>query len=525
MNRPKFMTAEEAVQLIADGATLASEGFTMMGVAEEVYRALEKNFKRTGHPRNLTLIHAAGQSDRVHGIEHFANDGLLRRIIGSHWGLAPRMAEFIHANKTEAYCFPQGQISHLFRAMAAGKLGLVSQVGLKTFVDPRLEGGKMNQRAKNGEELVELITIQGHEHLFYKSIPPDVAILRGTTADEWGNITLEEEAISLEQTSIAQAAHNNGGIVIVQVKRVARAGTLHPKLVKIPGALVDVVVVAQDPEETHRQTASHFYNPAYSGDLRIPVAHSEPIPLNARKVIGRRGALELKRGAVVNLGTGIPGDTIGPVLAEEKADNLITLTIESGTYGGIPAGATDFGIAANAEAIIDHPYQFDFYNGGGLDITYVGLAQVDQWGNVNVSRFGGKAVGCGGFIDITQFAKKICFLFTFTSGGLEVEIGDGELQIIREGRYQKFVDAVEQVTFSGEFARDRRQAVVFVTERAVFDLTGEGLRLVEIAPGVDLERDILQHLPFRLHIGDNLKMMSPSIFQSSPMGLYRLLTE
>lgn len=525
MYRPKFMSAEEAASLIKDGAVVAGEGFTMMGVAEEVYQAIEDSFKRTGHPRGLTFIHCAGGSDRTHGIEHFANEGLVTRIIGSHWGLAPAMMEFIGSNKVEAYAFPQGQLSHLFRAMAARKPGVLTRVGLHTFVDPRLEGGKMNERTRDKEDLVEVITIHGEESLLYKSVFPDVAILRGTTADEHGNITLEEEAVILEQLSMAQAAYNNGGIVIVQVKHVAKAGTLHPQKVKIPGVLAHAIVVAQHPEETHRQTASHFYHPAYSGDLNMPISKLEPVPLSARKSIGRRGAMELRPGDIVNLGTGIPGDTVGPVVAEEDIRDLIELTVESGTYGGVPVGGIDFGVAASPEAIIDHPYQFDFYNGGGLDIAYMGLGEVNERGDVNVSRFAGKGVGCGGFIDITQCSKRVCFLFTFTSGGLEIEIVDGRLRIIREGRHPKFVEKLGQVTFSGDFARKQGQKVVFVTERAVFDLIDEGLRLIEVAPGVDMERDILSKIPFHVQISPDLKPMDPRLFQEPPMGLRRLLIE
>jgi propionate CoA-transferase len=523
MSKPKFITADQAALLIQDGVTLATEGFTMMGVAEEIYRALEARYRQTGHPRDLTLMHVSGQSDRVNGIQHFCNDGMLRRIIGSHWGLAPRMAEFIHSNKTEAYCFPQGQLSHLFRAMAARQPGLFSRSGLGTFVDPRIEGGKMNERTLDKEDLVELMTFHGEEYLFFKSVPIEIAVLRGTAADERGNVTLDDEAVILEQLSIAQATHNNGGIVIIQVKHIVKAGSLHPKHVKIPGPLVDYVVVAEHPEETHRQTSSYFFNPGYSGDLRISLANPEAIPLDARKVIGRRGAMELKRGDIVNVGTGIPGDVIGPVLAEENASDWVNMTVESGVYGGVPAGTIDFGISANAEAIIDHPYQFDFYNGGGLDITYMGLGQVDQAGNVNVSRFGGRAIGCGGFIDITQFAKRVCFLFTFTSGELEVEAKGGELNVLKEGTHKKFVDQVEQVTFSAKLACERNQVVKFITERAVFDLTENGLRLSEIAPGIDLERDIICHMAFRPEVADDLKVMSRSIFQEPGIGLRSML--
>ncbi len=524
MSTPTFLTADQAARLIPDNAVLGTDGFTMMGVAEEIYRALETRYQQTGHPKDLTLVHCSGQCDRVHGIQHFCNEGLVRRIIGSHWGLAPRMGEFIHSNKTEAYCFPQGQLSHLFRAMAARQPGVVTRSGLGTFVDPRLEGGKMNERTRDKEDLVQVLTINGEEYLFYKAIPIDFAILRGTTADETGNITMEDEAVMLEPLSMAQAAHNNGGTVIVQVKRVAQAGTLHPKQVKIPGPLVDYVVVAQNPEENHRQTASYFFNPAYSGDLRLPLSAAAPKPLDARKVIGRRGSLELKSGDIVNVGTGIPGDMIGPILAEEGAGDLVNMTVESGTYGGVPAGSIDFGIAANTEAIIDHPYQFDFYNGGGLDITYMGLGEVDRWGNVNVSRFGGKAVGCGGFIDITQFAKKVCFLFTFTSGDLQVQVRDGELHILKEGNHPKFVEEVQQVTFSAKFAREQGPCVVFVTERAIFDLGDKGLRLCEIAPGVDLEREVLGQMNFRPEIASPLRTMPAFIFREPCIGLRDTLT-
>lgn len=525
MPRPILISAEQAAHLVRDGMTLATEGFTMMGVAEEIYRELEARYQQTGHPKDLTLLHVSGQCDRVHGIQHFCNEGMLRRIVGSHWGLAPRMAEFINSNKTEAYCFPQGQLSHLFRAMAAREPGVISRSGLGTFVDPRIEAGKMNERTRDKEDLVDLIEIQGREYLLYKTIPIDVAVLRGTTADERGNITLHEEAVILEQLSIAQATHNAGGIVIVQVKQLAKAGSLHPKQVKIPGPLVDYIVVAQHPEETHRQTASYFFNPAFSGDLRAPLSNPEPMPLSARKIIGRRGAWALQRGDIVNIGTGIPGDVIGPILAEEKVGELVTVTVESGVYGGVAAGTIDFGIAANAEAIIDHPYQFDFYNGGGLDITYMGLGQVDRWGNVNVSKFGGKAIGCGGFIDITQFAKRVCFLFTFTSGDLDVRAREGALQVLQEGTHIKFVDQLEQITFSAKLAREQKQSVLFVTERAVFDLTDMGLRLIEIAPGIDLERDIFRHMAFRPEVADDLKVMPKTIFREPAIGLLGKLTE
>jgi len=516
---PRWLTAEEAAALIPDGATIGNSGFTMTGVAEEVVAAIERRFLETGHPRDLTLVHSAGQSDGRRGMPHWANDGLLRRIVGSHWGLAPRMAEFIAQDRVAAYCFPQGQIAHLFRAIAGGRAGVITHVGLKTFVDPRLGGGKITPRSRAGEDLVELIHLDGREYLWYKAFPIDVAIIRGTTADAGGNISNEEEAILHEILPIALAARSSGGMVIAQVKHRVAAGAIHPKQVRVPGFLVEAIVVCRNAQEGHPQTASALYEPGYTGDARVPVEALQPVALNERKVIGRRAAMELRPGAIINLGTGIPGDTIGPVAAEEGILERVQLTIESGTIGGVPAGGTDFGIALNPSAILPHADQFDFYDGGGVDQTFMGFGQVDRAGNVNASQFGTRTVGCGGFIDLTQNARQVFFCGTFTSGGLLVEIAGGTLRVRREGTHPKFVEGVSQVTFSAEFARQRNQRVRYITERAVFELGPNGLRLTEIAPGVDLERDILRQMPFRPDLAAPLGQMPAAIFRLEPMQL------
>lgn len=517
--QPRVVSADEIAALIDDGMTIASEGFSMMGVAEELYAAIERRFLASGHPRGLTWFHAAGQSNRVQGIEHLAHPGLLRRIIGTHWGMAPRMSALIAAEELEAFCLPQGQVSHLFRATAAGEPGVITPIGLHTFLDPRQDGGKINRRAReSGDDLIELVTIGGREYLRYLPIPYDLAIMRATTADEDGNLSMEEEAVVLEAISIAQAARAHGGKVVAQVKYMARAGTLPPKSVEVPGILVDYLVPCSEPDRYHRQTSSYGYHPALSGAIRTPERAHTPLPMGVRKLIGRRGVLEIPPGAVVNLGTGIPGDTIGPVAAEEGLASTFILTIESGVIGGIPLGGVDFGCGFNAAAIIDHAYQFDFYTGGGLDVAFMGAAEVDPTGSVNASKLNGRTVGCGGFIDITQSTRKVVYLLSFTSGGLEVEASGGRLRIVREGRHRKFVDAVSQITFNGRFARERRQEVLYITERCVLRLEEDGLMVVEIAPGIDLLTQVLAHLPDGVRVSDALCAMDPRIFTDEPMG-------
>jgi propionate CoA-transferase len=514
----KIISADDAVAVIQDGDTVAIQGFVGIGVPDELILALERRFLTTGHPRNLTLVLAAAPGDgKTLGVNRLAHEGLFKRIIGSHYALIPRLAELAVQGKVEAYNFPLGVICHLLRDIAAHRPGCFSKVGLRTFVDPRLEGGKVNSITT--EDLVELYEIKGEQWLFYKAFPINVTMIRGTTADAEGNITMEREALTLDTLPFAMAARNSRGLVVAQVERIAASDSLNPREVQVPGVLVDCVVQAEP--ANHRQTYGVSYNHAYSGRQRVPIDRVEPLEFDERKIIGRRCACELPLGGVINLGIGMP-EAMAAVAAEERVLKLVTLTAEPGVIGGMPQGGLSFGAVLNPSAIVQQNQQFDFYDGGGLDMACLGMAQADASGNVNVSRFSGRLAGCGGFINISQNAEKVVFAGTFTTGGLEVAIDDGKLSIVREGSTRKFVKQVDQITYSGDYAVEVKQPALYVTERCVFRRTERGMELAEVAPGIDIERDILAHMDFAPIVRDP-RPMDRKLFLPQQMNLEQSL--
>jgi len=510
----RLVTVDQAVNLVQDEDTILIGGSGGgHAVPEALIAALERRFLECSKPEAITLLHPVGLGDMAHqGVGRLAHPKLLKRIITGALVNTPDIAELARQDLIEAYTLPQGALSQLMRAMAGGRPGLISHVGLHTFVDPRYGGGRQSRSAK--EDLVELVTLGDREWLFYKPIEVDIAFLRGTTADEDGNVTMEQEAVFGEMLSMAQATHRSGGVVIVQVARIARRGTLAPKEVKIPGMLVDLVVV--DPHQ--RQSYVTEYSPAFAGELRVPLSEIPPLPFDARKIIVRRAAMELFPMAVCNLGAGI-STGISSLAAEEGFLDQIVLTNEQGLIGGAPASGVDAGAAVNYAAMIDQPYQFDFYDGGGLDLAFLSFAQADADGSVNVSRFNTRIIGAGGFQHIAQNAKKVIFSGTFTAGGLDIAWSGGRAVIKNEGKYKKFVAELEQITYNGKFASQQGQEVIYVTERAVFRLDGSGLALVEVAPGIDVERDIVAQMGFRPAISADLRDMDARLFRPDPMGL------
>lgn len=504
----KIITRKELSNIIQSNSTVAVSGFGMACVNEEALIGIEESFLENGYPNNLTVIHASAVGNRREkGMSHLGHEDLIKRWYGGIALASPKLADLISEDKCEAYNLPQGVITQLYREIAAKRPGVITKIGLGTFVDPRVEGAKMSPRTK--EDYVQLLSINNEEWLYYPTMKLDVGLIRGTVIDENGNLSLKKEGLHMEVLPIAQAVRNSGGVVIAQVESVVKAGTLNPKDIVVPGILIDYVIVSEP--ENHYQTENTQYNPAFSGEIKVPLNSVPKIPLTDRKVIARRAAAELKKGDILNLGVGIPA-SVGSIAAEEGISDDLVLTTEAGAIGGVPADIKDFGFAYNSEMIIDHHAQFDFYDGGGLDLSVLGLAQTDEIGNVNVSKFGKRVAGCGGFINISQTAKTLIFAGTFTAGDLEVEIKDGKLNIINEGKHKKFVKSVQQITFSGKYASNNNQKVLYVTERAVFKLENEKLVLIEIAPGVDLEKDVLAQMDFVPEISKELKLMDPGIF-------------
>jgi len=506
--RFKLCTADQAVAMIPSDATLACGGFVGAAHPEALSAALERRFLETAQPRNLTLAYAAGQGDgKTRGLNHLAHEGLIRRVIGGHWALAPKLGALATSGRIEAYNFPQGVMCQLFRDIAAGRPGCITHIGLETFADPHVDGGVLNDRTPR--DMVVRIELGGKPWLWYKAFPIHVGLIRAAAADPLGNLVMDDEVVVGEVLAIAQAAHNSGGIVLAQVAKLLDTPA-PPQTVRVPGILVDAIVVA-DPSE-HGQTFAEQFNPGYVTPAKPGEnvwAGLEKLPMDERRIIASRACDEVPRDAIANLGIGMP-EGIARIAAERGWLDHFTLTVESGPIGGMPAGGLSFGASLHPHAIVDQPAQFDLYDGRALDFAALGAAQIDAQGNVNVSRFGSKLAGIGGFANITQTARKLVFCGTFTTGGLEVAVEDGKLRIIQEGQHRKFIPQVEHRSFSAARARTIGQEVLYVTERAVFRLDDQGLELIEIAPGIDLETQVLALMAFKPRI-NQLKFMQPHV--------------
>ena len=515
----KVISAAQAAELVKDNDTFGIQGIVATSIPQYLVDALAERYKKTASPKNLTIYYEASLGDNAEGgMNALALDGLIGKLKCAHVGTSPKLAAMINENKFPAFLFPQGVNAQMTRAIAGGKVGVITNVGLGTFADPRVEGCKINQAARDcGEEVVDVLTIGGTEYLHYKPFPINICFIRGTSADEKGNLSIEKESIHYDQIEMALAVHNNGGIVIAEVERYVEAGSLNPHSVVVPGFLIDHIVVAK-PEQHLQCLADPDFHPEWCGEAKVPVGEMEIPALNVRKVCGRRAAFEARRGYHVNLGIGMP-ESVAGVAAEEGFADTLTMSVECGIFGGVPMSGMKICSAHNPECIISQVSTFDMYDGGGVDLTVMGGAEIDEHGNVNVSKFNGRIVGPGGFINITTNTKNIIFVGTLTAGGAKYEIGGGKLTIKQEGKVKKYVKQVEQITFSGEYAAKTGKNVLYVTERAVFKLTEQGLKLIEIAPGVDLQKDVLDQMEFKPIIADDLKLMDARIFTDQPMGL------
>jgi propionate CoA-transferase len=513
----QVITAQEAAAMVQDDATLLIQGLICTSVPEGLIQSLATRYKETGAPKNLSLMFAGIGDGEESGVNALAQDGLVGELQCTHLGTVPKLAAMVNDNKFPAFIMPQGVFAQLVKAIGAKKPGVITHVGLKTYADPRVEGCKVNQAAKDsGKEIVELVKLGGTEYIRYLPRPIDICFIRGTSIDEHGNLTIEHEAMQFDQFEYANAVHNCGGIVIAQVERVVENHTLKPHEVVIPGFLIDYAVVGG---EYHLQcTADPAFHPEWCGETRLPMSAVKPLPLNERKICGRRAAYLVKAGNHVNLGIGVP-ESVSAVAAEEGFSDQLTFSVECGIFGGVPQGGLRICCDHNPDAIISHVNTFDIYDGGGCDVAVLGAAEIDQFGNVNVSKFNGRTVGPGGFINITQSSQNVAFVGSFMAGKNSFEIGNGKLKVLQNGKYVKFKKQVEQITFSGEYAAEAGKNVLYITERAVFKLVKGGIELIEIAPGMDLEQDILAHMEFKPKISPDLKEMDAKIFMDQPMGL------
>jgi len=514
----KIISAQQAVELIQDGDIFAVDGFKCSAIPEEIFIRLRERYDATGSPKNLTFFSAPSMGAEGRGTDRLGTEGLIRKFICSHAAISPSIGALAAENKLSCYMIPMGNCVRMLQAAAGGEPGFITHVGLGTFADPLFEASRANQAAD--EELVRRMEIDGKPYLYYPAIHPNICFIKASLADPNGNTSFEKEAMYLSQFELAAATHNSGGIVVVVADKLAESDSLDPRNVKIHGFMVDYVVETAPEYAGQSYATGNIHHGEYCGDFKLPVSALPPIPLDIRKVCGRRGALELPGhpGALINLGVGVP-EAVSAVAAEEGISERLTFSIEAGTIGGIPQGGEALGISVNPTAIYRMWDMLQVYSGGAIDAAFLGAAEIDRDGNVNVSKFNGRIIGPGGFIDIAQNAKKICFMGTFTAVGLKEHVEDGRLVIDTEGSKNKFKRNVEQITFSGKYAFKSGQTVLYITERAVFKLTDRGLTLIEIAPGIDLKQDILAHMDFTPIISDELSEMDPRIFRNEKMGL------